>query len=99
MPLGQNADATRHQIHLTVKPDPSAGTITIKGIGRGGTLAPALFDSRFQSINMAQGSKIFVFYGSFSALHFDFAGFSSGKKVSAVLTSQAADLLISGNGP
>jgi hypothetical protein len=101
--LGQNAEASRHQIHLTTKPDASTGTITIKGIGRGAAagkaLLPAVFDTRFRSINMADGSKIFVFYGLFSGLRFDFAGFAAGKKVSAVLVSQTGDLLISGNGP
>jgi len=102
--MGQNAEASRHQIHLSVKPDPTTGTITIKGIGRGNlptgkALAPAVFDTRFRSINMADGSKVFVFYGLFSALRFDFAGFAAGKKVSAVLSSQTGDMLISGNGP
>lgn len=102
-PLGQNSEASRHQLHLTVTPEGTAGIVRITGIGRGAVpnknLAPALFDSRFDAINMALGNRVFVFYGIFNELHFEFTGFAGGKKVSAVLVSQAADLLISGNGP
>lgn len=98
--LGRNAECSRHQLVITSTPDPpTAGTVKVRAIQRKSGLAPAHFDSRLDSVNMTSGSQIFVFYGFFDFLRFDFASFPAGTKLSAHLYSHLDSLLISGNAP
>lgn len=99
VPLGPLAECSRHQLVVTVKPDPSAGSVAVRGILKGSGLPAAKFDLRLDAINMALGSQMFTFYGLFDGLRFDFSGFAAGKKLSAALVSHEAELLASGNSP
>ena len=46
VPLAAIAECNRHQLTISIKPDPSAGRVTVRGITAGSGLAPALFDAR-----------------------------------------------------
>lgn len=97
--LAENANCHRHQLTLTCVPEGTTGTVTVKGIGWQSALPPAHIDSRLDAASMAGGNLIIIFYGQFDALHFDFAGFAAGKKMSAHLISQQDLLTYSGNAP
>lgn len=96
-----NNTCTRHQLVITCNPDPAgAGSVVkVRGIAAQSGLAPAHFDSRLDSIDMTKGSQVFIFYGAFDGLRFDFAGFGVGGTLSAALLSHQDALTISGNTP
>lgn len=94
-----NNTCTRHQLTITCSPDPAAaGTVKVRGISSQSALAPAHFDSRLDAIDMTHGSQVFIFYGAFDGLRFDFASFTGGT-LSAALLSHEDELTISGNTP
>lgn len=98
-PLKEQCECSRHQLVLFVSPDPSVVTVKVRGIQRSSTLGPAHFDSRLDAINLNNGSQIFVFYGLFDGLRFDFSSVTGSPKVSAHLVSHSDELLNSGNAP
>lgn len=100
VPLGEIKNCSRHQLVVALAGGAAAGTVKVRGIAYGSNLAPANFDSRLDAISMATlGAQIFIFYGLFDALRFDFAGFGAGLKLSASIVSHQESLLLSGNAP
>jgi hypothetical protein len=97
--LGEIKNCSRHQLVLSLAAGAAAGTVKVRAIAYGSGLQPGNFDSRLDAVSMATlGTQIFIFYGLFDGLRFDFSGFGAGLKLSASIASHQESLLI-GNNP